>query len=53
MFAPDPAIIGGIGVGLQYAFEFIQEVSRAFASAAHAKIKNRRSARRSILPQIA
>jgi hypothetical protein len=34
----DPAIIGGIGVGLQYPFEFIQEAGRAFAPAARAKL---------------
>ena len=48
----DPAIIGSIGVGLQYPFELIQEVGRAFAPAAHAKIEHRRSARCSVLPQI-
>jgi hypothetical protein len=48
----DPAIIRGIGVGLQYSCEFIQEVGRAIAPAAHAKIEHRRSARSSLLPQI-
>ena len=48
----DPAIIGSIGVGLQYPFELIQELGRAFAPAAHAKIEHRRSARSSLLPQI-
>ena len=48
----DPAIIGSIGVGFQNPFESIQEVGRAFAPAAHAKIEHRRSARSSVLPQI-
>ena len=47
------AIVRSVGVGLQKSVEVAKEVQRAFALAAHAKIENRHSAWRSILPQVA
>ena len=48
--AAHAAAVGSISVGLQYSLELIEETRWAFAPAAHAKIEDRRAARRAVLP---
>src|SRR5664280_1919728 len=46
-------VVGRIAVGLQNALEVTQKAGRSFATASHAELEDRRTTRRSVLPQVA
>src|ERR1035437_5002303 len=46
------AVIGRIAVGLQNALKVTQKAGRSLATASHAELEDRRTSRRSVLPQI-